>query len=217
MKLSSHERATKALTFWQLLVVIAAIAILLAAFLPALLKARTRASRTNCTNHQKQVGLAFKVWAMDHNDQYPYQVSVTNGGTMEFVGTSIGYVHFRAMSNELSTPRILVCPADTNRLAAMNWNILRDRHLSYFVGLDANDTHPQMILSGDDNFTINGARPGSGLVSFSTNDAAAWLPNRHINQGNVLLGDGSVQGFSTPRLREAFRNTGVATNRLLLP
>jgi prepilin-type processing-associated H-X9-DG protein len=80
---------------------------------------------------------------------------------------------------------------------------LRNRNLSYFVGLDATNTFPQTIISGDDNFTINGVKPPSGLVSLSTDDSAAWQPSRHVNQGNVLRADGSVQGSSSTLLSAA--------------
>ena len=136
---------------------------------------------------------------------------------MELVGNGVAYFHFLVMSNELNTPKILLCPNDTNRLAATNWDSLRDHSLSYFVGLDASELNPQMFISGNDNFTINGAKPRRGLVSLSTNDTATWLPTRHVNQGNICFADGSVQSFSSSKLREALRNTGVSTNRLVLP
>ena len=196
---------------------IAVIGILLAAFLPALAKRRARSSRIGCTNNLKQIGLSFKQWALDNGDKYPMQVSVTNGGALELIASGDIHAIFRVMSNELNTPKILCCPEDTNRSAATNWNFLRTRNLSYFVGLDATDSFPQMIISGDDNFFINGAKPRSGLVSLSTNDTASWQPTRHINQGNVLLGDGSVQSCSSPRLNAALCFSGIATNRLLMP
>src|SRR3954452_11435806 len=76
---------------------------------------RARVSRINCTCNLKQVGLAYKQWALDHHDRYPMEVSVTNGGTMEFVNSGAVWVHFNVMSNELSTPKILSCPADNGR------------------------------------------------------------------------------------------------------
>jgi hypothetical protein len=35
------------------------------------------------------------------------------------------------MSNELNTPKILVCPADTNRPVAKNWESFTTANLSY--------------------------------------------------------------------------------------
>jgi prepilin-type processing-associated H-X9-DG protein len=201
----------------ELLIVIAIIGILLTAFLPALAKRKARSSRIGCTNNLKQIGLSFKQWAFDNGDKYPMQVSVANGGALELIASSNIHAIFLVMSNELNTPKILCCPEDTNRTAATNFNSFRNRNLSYFVGLDANDTYPQTILSGDDNFAINGVKLRSGLVLFSTNDTAAWLPTRHVNQGNVLLADGSVQGSSSTLLNATLRFSAIATNRLLMP
>lgn len=176
-----------------------------------------RSKRINCTNQLKQIGLAFKQWALDQNDKFPMQVPATNGGTMELVGSGIAYVHYLVLSNELNTPKILICPTDTNRLAATNWSSLRNHNLSYFVGLNADDTNPQSFLAGDDNIAVANIKPGRGLLELWTNSPVAWMTTRHIKQGNVGLADGSVQGYSNSRLREALCYTGMSTNRLVIP
>jgi prepilin-type processing-associated H-X9-DG protein len=53
----------------------------------------------------------------------------------------------------------------------------------------------------------------------ATNGNAAWMDNsQHGKQGNVGLSDGSVQGFSISKLREAFKNSADPNNnRLLFP
>jgi len=165
----------------------------------------------------KQIGLAYRQWGMDNGDKYPDQVSVTNGGTMELVTSGLAYVHFLALSNELNTPKILLCPADTNRIAATEFISFNNSNLSYFAALDAAESRPQGFLSGDDNFTVNGAKPKRGVLDLWTNSMIAWLPTRHNLQGNIGLADGSVQGFTTPRLQQALGETGMVTNQLVMP
>jgi hypothetical protein len=48
----------------------------------------------------KQIGLAARMWANDHKDIMPSD--------------------FLTMQNELNSPRILVCPTETNRPVAAN-------------------------------------------------------------------------------------------------
>jgi prepilin-type processing-associated H-X9-DG protein len=122
------------------------------------------------------------------------------------------------MSNELSTPRILICPADADHACATNFGAgFKNSHISYFVGLDATETNSQAFLSGDDNFAISRVPVNSGLLELSTNAPIAWTAARHKFAGNIGLADGSVQQLSQNGLRQAVQQTGVATNRLAIP
>jgi prepilin-type processing-associated H-X9-DG protein len=204
-----------ALTLMEMMLVVAVIGVLLALFLPALMKPRARASRINCVNNLKQIGLAFRQWALDNSDRFPVFVSVTNGGTMELVPSGNVFPHFQVMSNELYMPKILVCPAET-RPPATSWTSLSNSNISYFIVLDAEYTQPQMFLSGDSNLEVDGKPVGPGILNLQTNSAVAWTASRHVRQGNVAFLDGSVQGFSSVRLRSALANSGI-TNRLAIP
>ncbi len=122
--------------------------------LPALAKAKSRAQQINCTNNMKQIGLAFKVWAIDHNDQFPFNVSTNAGGTMQLSQRSPdgtdrnSFLHLQVMSNELSSTKILVCPADTKQPASA-WQAMQAANVSYQVysGENVNDTNPQQVLA----------------------------------------------------------------------
>jgi prepilin-type N-terminal cleavage/methylation domain-containing protein len=225
MKRSPHS-FIQAFTLIELLIVIACLAILAAILLPALARSKPSGQQINCVNNLKQMGVAFRTWALDNGDKYPPQVSITNGGTMELVDSGTVWPHFSVMSNELSTPKILMCPQD---VARQRWTaatfgpgspncmpFCSNTNVSYFVGVDAVDTSPQMFLTGDANIGLDEARAKSGLQSFRTNSNVSWFKPRHEKEGNIGLADGSVQVFDSKRLRIALTVSGV-TNRLAVP
>jgi competence protein ComGC len=215
---STSERSSKSgFTFVALLVIIAVIAILAAMLLPALASAKRKAQRINCVNNLKQIGLSYRIWEGDNGDKFPMAVSTRRGGTLEFIAGADTFRHFQVMSNELSTPKILVCPADT-RVAAASFARLKNPNVSYFVDLDADDAHPQMLLSGDRNLT-GPSEPENGILKLVPGGPAGWTAEIHVKQGNLGLSDGSVQQVSDAGLRAAVQNSGAPTNawRIALP
>ena len=137
---------------------------------------------------------------------------------MELISTGNIVSVFQVMSNELSTPKILVCPNCTNQLNANNFGTLSNSNISYFVSADAtNDSNPQMILTGDSDLTLGGKLLKPGLVSLWTNDPVAWSSTRHNKSGNLGLADGSVQSTTRGDLKTYLQKTGLATNRFALP
>jgi len=212
-------------TLVELMITIVVLVVLALLLLPAHHKP-VSAKRITCTNNLRQIGLCYRQWAIDNADRFPMAVSVTNGGAMEAVTLGNLALIFQVMSNELITPKILFCPADQRRVPATtfaNPTVKRavtfqgNANLSYFVGLDSDETTPQMMLSGDDNLLVSGAAVKPGILSLWTNTPVAWSEKRHEKQGNVGLADGSVLGWSTSKLADGLRNTGMATNRLVVP
>jgi prepilin-type N-terminal cleavage/methylation domain-containing protein/prepilin-type processing-associated H-X9-DG protein len=205
---------TRGFTLIELLVVIAVVAILASIFLPRPNWEKKNAMRINCANNLKKIGLACRLWSSDAGDQYPMLRSTNFGGSMEYGGEI--FRHFQCMSNELGTAKVLVCVAD-KRVAARTFGELSNTNISYFIGLDADETMPQMFLAGDRNLAINGSPVNPGLVLFKSNDMISWTSELHGGQGNVGLADGSVQQVSTAQLQQMNRNTGTNLNRLAFP
>jgi len=206
---TSRPRPFRGFTLIELLVVIAIIAILAALLLPALSGAKARAKRTECVNSLKQIGIGLRGWATDNDGKFPWQVGLTNGGSMDAPEWAD---HFRACSNELSTPKILVCPAQREKTPLSDWPLVAgEDNVSWFFGLDAEETKPQTILAGDGN-VIGG---GGGLDPFwnsfvGSSIDATWEKNVHVNKGNITLADGSVQMVNTIEL-QAQISTALAT------
>jgi prepilin-type N-terminal cleavage/methylation domain-containing protein/prepilin-type processing-associated H-X9-DG protein len=237
-------KQNRAFTLIELIVVIAMVAILVACMLPALAAARPKVQHLTCSNNLKQVGIAFRTWAISHNGNMPMQTPSALGGNAD---TDVGMrivssaqtssrgvsKMFLTMSNELSAPMILFCPAEyesSYRQPATTFSrvppagtvpYLNDLNCSYFIGVDAQETFPRMFLTGDHNLGGNGNPPtvpflaapstGTPFVSLGTNFAfnmgPAWLDNMHAQHGNVGMADGSVEWFSRSELQDALRTT----------
>ena len=116
-----------------------------------------KVQQISCVNNLKQIGLAFKIWAGDHGDKYPFQISTNAGGTLEFCAVSKdgfdsnSFLHFKAMAGEdyLKVPLLVVCPQDKSKNAATNWASLRPENVTYRLrsGVNVGDAFPHEILA----------------------------------------------------------------------
>ena len=217
MKKITRKNCDGAMTLIEVLMIIAVLMLLAVFLLPRMVRPERRSSRGTCINNLKYIGLSFKQWALDNDDHFPMEVSTAKGGSREFVTTPEVFRHLQVLSNELNTPKILVCPMDEDRTAAASFSTgFGNSNLSYFVGLDAKASAPSMFLSGDRNLT-NGALLPNRILELKTNSAVGWTAEIHNQQGDVVLADSSVQAWGTTQLREGLQKSGVATNRLAIP
>jgi prepilin-type N-terminal cleavage/methylation domain-containing protein len=216
MKTHSSIKREQGLTLVELLVVMVVVGFLSVMMLEMPMHRNYgRATRIQCVNNLKQDGLAFRIWEGDNGDRYPMAVPGTNGGSMDFLTGPNAFRTFQLMSNELSTPKVLICPSDSRDIAT-NFYDFGNSNISFFVGVDAKETNAAMILSGDRNIT-NGTLIRNGLLVLTTNNPAGWTSEMHNKIGNILLADGSVQQDSINGLRYQIATTGVATNRVQMP
>ena len=93
----------------------------------ALAKAKEKAESIACINNLKQLGLSVRVWALDNKDISPPNVL--------------------DMTNEMSTPKILRCPADHAREAATSFASYTPANCSYeYLAPSAPETEPTRVL-----------------------------------------------------------------------
>jgi prepilin-type N-terminal cleavage/methylation domain-containing protein len=205
--------ARRAFTLLELLCVIAIIAILAALLLPALGRGYARAKRVACASNLKQTGTALHAWAHDHNDLFPMQVSTNQRGTLEFAeqarvnaDVSFTFRHFQALSNELATARVLVCPADRRRVAAADFASLRNENVSYWINPGAAFGRTDSPVAGDRNVRTSG-RTEWTFIQFGAGDVVEFSAELHGHHGNVLFGDAHVDVLDSAALRMRFASS----------
>lgn len=217
------KSGSKGLTIWEVVAVLALLGLILAFLLPYMAGSPNHSGRIHCVSNLKQVGLATRIWAGDHGDRLPVDVSTNEGGLSDFSGRLAASDIFRVMSNELSVPKVVFCRTELERQEADSFEAFTDTHVSYFISLDALDTHPNVILAGDRNLSTNATekypRLLSGLerIDRSTPNLG-WTRALHEHAGNVALADGSAMQVDSPALWEQVRKANEGfTNRVLFP
>jgi prepilin-type N-terminal cleavage/methylation domain-containing protein/prepilin-type processing-associated H-X9-DG protein len=203
--MKTNRKLQLAFTLLEMLMVITIIGILAARLLPALARAKPKAQRVQCLNNLKQTGIAFHLFANDHQHLFPMQVSVRDGGSMEWVPGGNAFRHLAAVSNDVSVPRIFVCPSDPAKVAAPDWGTFKNTNLSYFVGVDAKPNYPNSLLAGDRNISQDSI-VRSNILQTNFSATVGWTTNIHNDRGNILFSGGHVLLLDTPGLRAAFNS-----------
>jgi len=233
MKDKNHcraPRANQAFTRLELAVVLATLGLLAAIALPVLAGGKTHSEQAMCFSNLRQIGHAFHLWASDHGDRNTWLTPLSEGGTFgtQNILKNRAFFQMGSISNELVTPRNLVCPADRDvtdaRMMATDFSNnnpnggffrpgFQDRALSYTISLHSFYEVPRSILSSDrnirgdgmDSACFTGVGSAQAIYVPHPDVDVVWTNSIHIGTGNVLFNDGSVEHLSSFGLQQAVR------------
>ena len=180
MKILSRQRPA-AFSLTELFIVVAIIGILAAIILTRQPNASYQPPRIRCISNLKNIGVAFRIFAVDNDDRYPLQATTNahihppggSGGFPGAMGSSNAqpWQVFQSMWNELQYPTVLPCPTDRDRATynrttyfsglfdspgAMTTSSLghpdnQSPALSYTTLAIADESHPLQLLAVDRN------------------------------------------------------------------
>ena len=195
------------MTLLEALCVLSVIFMMLGMLLPALGRSPRKSPAIRCLNNLKNIGLAFRIYATDHQDRFPMASAFTNGAVNE-ARVRPCHNYYRALSNELSDRRLMICPGSKKKPAA-SFSTLEGANLTYFAGLVENPDDPALILAGDTHLLIRGVPARAGVVNLTGALNVEWDPKYkiHAGYGYFVRADGSAQSLTAPRLRDQFTNS----------
>jgi hypothetical protein len=226
MRLDSANHV-RAFTRLDVAALLGALTVLLVSVLPVIATDRSRSSRIHCANNLRQLWMALQLWGGEHGDQLLWNASMTDGGTRLHPLSANAWLHYAYLSNELASPKILLCPSDTGTPARdfsghpesgyLHSNF-RNRATSYFLNAHPNGVvlgtpffYGNDVLLGDRNIPVDGSTGCSVFAQASyisvrpIRPSFGWKEGLHgVNAGHLLLYDGQVQFSDNAQLRAAF-------------
>jgi prepilin-type processing-associated H-X9-DG protein len=229
-----HFRKTSpAFTRLELLACVAACALVLAIITPALANSRSRSDRVACFSNLRQIGTAFRQFAIEHDGNPAWTALAGADGNYGGPGKFLLWFQYWWLRDLLGTPKILMDPAETrsNARVATEWGLvpesglqsLKNRAVAYGLGRGYYEGYefkytelPQTIIALDRNFVHSGfAYSGSFIGTVEVGPASTgWRDEIHGEVGNVAFADGSVDSLTTEKLQQAVRRISSRSIRV---
>jgi prepilin-type N-terminal cleavage/methylation domain-containing protein/prepilin-type processing-associated H-X9-DG protein len=207
-------------TLIELLVVIAIIAILAAMLLPALGRAKAKGIQTRCVSNERQVGLAYMLYADDQNQSYPRSRGWNaDGGVVGKVDDWHGGAappDKRPLTPYAKATDVFHCPGDVGDSLYPTYKSAWEAFgSSYRTQFGANTFRVRHVTAHVDDATVRPIRSSEIAVHavnkiimgdspwhgnrVSSDPRSAWHTVRGKRSHNMLFGDGHAQFYLFPK------------------